>query len=145
MHKDAIAIVSQFNAEIRGLYNFYSMAENVSVLNNFAFIMRGSFLKTLAAKGNTTRRKIRLLTLQIFQPPYMVHMDFLGYSSAQFANASFQPSCEAVRLVIFHILRKNIGGQKRKVFLFSETIMIKLALLGKTACESKYGVAMPTL
>ena len=29
------------------------------VLNNFAFIMRGSFLKTLAAKGNTTRRKIR--------------------------------------------------------------------------------------
>ena len=59
MHKDAIAIVSQFNAEIRGLYNFYSMAENVSVLNNFAFIMRGSFLKTLAAKGNTTRRKIR--------------------------------------------------------------------------------------
>ena len=59
MHKDAIAIVSQFNAEIRGLYNFYSMEENVSVLNNFAFIMRGSFLKTLAAKGNTTRRKIR--------------------------------------------------------------------------------------
>ena len=59
MHKDAIAIISQFNAEIRGLYNFYSMAENVSVLNNFAFIMRGSFLKTLAAKGNTTRRKIR--------------------------------------------------------------------------------------
>ena len=59
MHKDAIAITSQFNAEIRGLYNYYSMAENVSVLNNFAFIMKGSFLKTLAAKGNTTCNKIR--------------------------------------------------------------------------------------
>ena len=59
MHKDAIAIISQFNAEIRGLYNFYCMAENVSVLNNFAFIMKGSFLKTLAAKGNTTCNKIR--------------------------------------------------------------------------------------
>ncbi len=59
MHKDAIAIISQFNAEIRGLYNYYSMAENVSVLNNFAFIMKGSFLKTLAAKGNTTCNKIR--------------------------------------------------------------------------------------
>lgn len=59
MHKDAIAIISQFNAEIRGLYNFYSMAENVSVLNNFAFIMKGSFLKTLAAKGNTSCNKIR--------------------------------------------------------------------------------------
>ena len=59
MHKDAIAIISQFNAEIRGLYNYYSMAENVSVLNNFAFIMKGSFLKTLAAKGNTSCNKIR--------------------------------------------------------------------------------------
>ena len=59
MHKDAIAIISQFNAEIRGLYNFYSIAENVSVLKNFAFIMKGSFLKTLAAKGNTSRNKIR--------------------------------------------------------------------------------------
>ena len=59
MHKDAIGIISQFNAEIRGLYNYYSMAENVSVLNNFAFIMERSFLKTLAAKGNTTCNKIR--------------------------------------------------------------------------------------
>ena len=59
MHKDAIAIISQFNAEIRGLYNYYSMAENVSVLNNFYFIMKGSFLKTLAAKGNTSCNKIR--------------------------------------------------------------------------------------
>lgn len=59
MHKDTIAILSQFNSEIRGLYNYYSMAENVSVLNNFYFIMKGSFLKTLAAKGNTTRSKIR--------------------------------------------------------------------------------------
>ena len=59
MHKDALGIISQFNAEIRGLYNYYSMAENVSVLNNFAFIMERSFLKTLAAKGNTTCNKIR--------------------------------------------------------------------------------------
>lgn len=59
MHKDTITIISQFNAEIRGLYNYYSMAENVSVLNNFAFIMEGSFLKTLAAKGNTTCNKVR--------------------------------------------------------------------------------------
>lgn len=59
MHKDALAIISQFNAEIRGLYNYYSMAENVSVLNNFSFIMERSFLKTLAAKGNTSCNKIR--------------------------------------------------------------------------------------
>lgn len=59
MLKDALAITSQFNAEIRGLYNYYSIAENVSVLNKFYFIMKGSFLKTLAAKGNTSCNKIR--------------------------------------------------------------------------------------
>lgn len=59
MHRDALAITSQFNSEIRGLYNYYSIAENVSILNSFYFIMKGSFLKTLAAKGNTTCNKIR--------------------------------------------------------------------------------------
>ena len=73
MHKDAIAIISQFNAEIRGLYNYYSMAENVSVLNNFYFIMKGSFLKTLAAKGNTSCNKIRKKYEQdgVISIPYM--------------------------------------------------------------------------
>ena len=59
MHKDVLAITGQFNAEIRGLYNYYCLAENVSVLNSFYFIMKGCFLKTLAAKGNTTCNKIR--------------------------------------------------------------------------------------
>lgn len=59
MHKQPIEIISQFNAEVRGLYNYYSLAENVSVLNKFAYIMKGSFIKTLAAKGNTTCNKIR--------------------------------------------------------------------------------------
>jgi len=73
MHKDVIAIISQFNAEIRGLYNFYRMAENVSVLNNFAFIMKGSFLKTLAAKGSTSCNKIRKKYEQdgVISIPYM--------------------------------------------------------------------------
>ena len=39
--------------------SYYSMAENASVLNNFAFIMKGSFLKTLAANGNASCKKIR--------------------------------------------------------------------------------------
>ncbi len=73
MHKDVIAIISQFNAEIRGLYNFYRMAENVSVLNNFAFIMKGSLLKTLAAKGSTSCNKIRKKYEQdgVISIPYM--------------------------------------------------------------------------
>ena len=54
-----IEIISKYNSEIRGLYNYYRLAQNVSVLNNFAFIMEGSMLKTFAAKYRTTVKKIR--------------------------------------------------------------------------------------
>jgi len=58
MNKPEIDIISKYNAEIRGLYNFYRLANNVSVLNKFAYIMESSMLKTFAAKGNTTINKI---------------------------------------------------------------------------------------
>lgn len=88
MHKDAVAIVSQFNAEIRGLYNFYCLAENVSVLNKFYFIMKGSMLKTLAAKGNTTRNKIRekYERNDVFSIPYMTKS---GPKSCEFYHDGF--------------------------------------------------------
>ena len=59
MHRPEIDIISKYNSEIRGIYNFYRLAHNVSVLNKFAHIMERSMLKTFAAKGNTTINKIR--------------------------------------------------------------------------------------
>lgn len=48
--KEPIEILSTYNAEIRGLYNYYSMANNVSVLNKFHYFMEYSLYKTLCAK-----------------------------------------------------------------------------------------------
>jgi hypothetical protein len=59
MNRPEMDIVSKFNSEIRGIYNFYRLADNVSVLNKFYFIMEGSMLKTFAAKYNTSVNKIR--------------------------------------------------------------------------------------
>lgn len=59
MNRPEIEIISKFNSEIRGIYNFYRLANNVSVLYNFYFIMEGSMLKTFAAKFSTTSNKIR--------------------------------------------------------------------------------------
>jgi len=53
-----VEIISKFNSEIRGIYNFYRLASNVSVLNNFYYIMKGSMLKTLAAKFNSSVSKM---------------------------------------------------------------------------------------
>lgn len=59
MNKKEIDIITRYNAEIRGIYNYYRLAGNVSVLHDFYFIMQGSMFKTFAAKYKTTVTKIR--------------------------------------------------------------------------------------
>jgi hypothetical protein len=48
-----IEIISRFNSEIRGLYNFYRLAHNASVIGKFAYIMEYSMYKTY---GRNTRK-----------------------------------------------------------------------------------------
>ena len=53
-------ILAQYNAETRGLDNYYSLAANVSKeCASFAFIMKMSMFKTLGWKLNTSARKVR--------------------------------------------------------------------------------------
>lgn len=56
---EAHEIVSQFNTEIRGFYNYYSIANNASALGrSFGCIMKFSMYKTLAQKLNMSVRKV---------------------------------------------------------------------------------------
>ena len=50
LHNDDLEILQEYNAEIRGLYNYYKIADNASVLGNFGYIMEYSMYKTFAAK-----------------------------------------------------------------------------------------------
>lgn len=59
IRNDDIEILTQFNAEIRGLYNYYRLANNVSILNTFYYIMKMSMYKTFAAKYRSKISKIR--------------------------------------------------------------------------------------
>ena len=58
MPLDDVAIISKYNSEIRGLYNYYRLAINVCNLGKFHSIMRCSCLKTLAAKYNSSVMKM---------------------------------------------------------------------------------------
>ena len=58
MPLDEVAIISKYNSEIRGLYNYYRLAINACNLGKFHSIMRGSCLKTLAAKYNSSVMKM---------------------------------------------------------------------------------------
>ena len=50
INKDDLEIVRQYNAEVRGLYNYYRIADNVSVLGHFNCVMKFSMFKTFGAK-----------------------------------------------------------------------------------------------
>lgn len=55
---DDLEIVSQFNAEIRGFYNYYSIANNSPDINSFYHIMSYSMYKSFARKYKSSVKKI---------------------------------------------------------------------------------------
>jgi len=58
INMDNVTIVNKYNAEIRGIYNFYWLAENSTVLNDFYYIMKGSMYRTFAAKYKSSFKKM---------------------------------------------------------------------------------------
>jgi group II intron reverse transcriptase/maturase len=53
-----LEIVSVYNAELRGISNYYGMASNFYKLNYFAYLMEYSCLKTLADKHKSSISKV---------------------------------------------------------------------------------------
>jgi hypothetical protein len=57
-NKSDIEIINRFNAEIRGLYNYYKLAHNATVIHKFAHIMEYSMYKTFGRKYGKSVRYI---------------------------------------------------------------------------------------
>lgn len=55
---DDLEIISIYNSEIMGLYNYYKIANNVSVLNKFYYVMKYSMFKTYAVKYQISIAKV---------------------------------------------------------------------------------------
>lgn len=56
---DDLEILSTYDNELRGFYEYYKIANNVSVLNKMAYFMEYSMYKTFAYKYRTSIKKIR--------------------------------------------------------------------------------------
>lgn len=54
-----LEIVSAYNAELKGICNYYSLASNFCMLNYFEYFMEYSCLKTIASKHKSTISKIK--------------------------------------------------------------------------------------
>lgn len=58
IRNDDLEILATYNAEIRGLRNYYMLANNIKALAKFKYIMEYSMYKTLANKYKTSVSKI---------------------------------------------------------------------------------------
>ena len=58
INNDDLEILNRYNAEIRGFYNYFSIANNCSEMHTFKYIMEYSMYKTFALKYRTTVVKI---------------------------------------------------------------------------------------
>jgi len=58
LFNDDLEILSNYNSELLGFYNYYSIAHNSAMINAFKYIMEYSMYKTFANKYRTTIRKI---------------------------------------------------------------------------------------
>ncbi|MGL6201543.1 MAG: reverse transcriptase domain-containing protein [Lachnospiraceae bacterium] len=97
MNKQDIEIISKVNAEIRGMYNFYQIAENVSILDKFSFIMEYSMYKTYAAKYKSTVSKI----IDKYSRNGVFGIDYLtkaGPKRCEFYHDGFKRSGETERI-----------------------------------------------
>ena len=54
-NNDDLEILSRYNAEIRGFYNYYALALNSGIINNLKYVMQYSMLKTFATKYRTSK------------------------------------------------------------------------------------------
>lgn len=58
IHLSDLEIISTYNSEIRGFYNYYKLANNASVVQHFAYFMKYSMYMTFASKYKSSVRKI---------------------------------------------------------------------------------------
>ena len=94
------------NSEIRGIYNYYCIANNVSILNSFYQIMKESMYKTFSSKYNSTVRKI--INSYTRDKIFRVQYEFAGHEryymiggNANWANIRgiFQNNIEDLQLL----------------------------------------------
>ena len=100
-------IVSTYNAELRGICNYYSLASNYCKLNYFAYLMEYSCLKTITGKRNTTVRQLWQKILKDGQGKWCVpyttkdgtkHLYFADYRNCK-RTTQFEDTVEKMAVI----------------------------------------------
>ncbi|WP_107632149.1 reverse transcriptase/maturase family protein [Agathobaculum massiliense] len=89
-NNDDLEILSHYNAEIRGFYNYYALALNSGTINNLKYVMQYSMLKTFATKYRTSKSVI-IKRMRIGKDLGVKYVDSKGRErTALFYNEGFK-------------------------------------------------------
>lgn len=96
VNKEDIEILATYNAEIRGLYNYYSIANDSFKIGIFANLMKYSMYKTFANKYKTNVHEIkrRYCVNDLFTLSYMTKS---GVKATTFYKDGFKRKMEATK------------------------------------------------
>lgn len=133
VNNDDLEILNQFNSEIIGMYNYYRIADNVSVLNDYYYIMSYSMYKTYAAKYKTHISNIRRkYGVKNFAIPYT---DKKGKEcKAYFYNEGFKVQRKVEVSNNVDLLPDNVQNLNRSS-LITRLKSNTCEFCGKTDCE----------
>ena len=130
LQNDDLEILSTYNAEIRGLYNYYKLANDVYKLDGFKFIMEYSMYKTFANKYKSTVRKIIR--------KYSINGDFAvryntanGSKIAYFYKDGFKKKLLASTFADVDVISKT------KNIIYNRTGLIERLMAGECECVMK--------
>lgn len=122
---DDLEILTRYNSEIRGIYNYYCLANNVNILNDFYYIMKESMYKTFSSKYESTVRKIinKYTKDKIFRVQFEDNKGRMHERTLYHGGFKWKPE---VRIDDAHLLPSYRGTQ-------STSLMARLK-----ACECEY-------
>ncbi|EFK34712.1 MULTISPECIES: reverse transcriptase/maturase family protein [Bacteroidota] len=97
INNDDLEILTRYNSEVRGFYNYYSLVNNLKQINHFGYIMEYSLYRTFAAKYKSSVHKIL--------NKYMHDKDFTVFYKNKkgktlkrvFYNKGFKRNTEAIK------------------------------------------------
>ena len=114
VNQSDIEILARYNAEVRGLYNYYSIANDSFKIGRFANVMKYSMYKTFAGKYRSTVRKInkkyrlnKLFTVKYEQKGVIKSRTFYKTSFKRRTTA-FNGSCDIEPYSIADVSRTNL-------------------------------------
>lgn len=95
-YKSELEIVKRYDAQVRGICNFYCLAANYDKLRYFRYLMEYSCLKTLAGKSNSTTAKL----LKKYHTQNGWGIPYETKNGVRYAHIASIADCKAGKLLI---------------------------------------------